>query len=472
MWDTASQLPILYWQKLPVVNAATLPGGTVGVAYSSSVTATNNPTGFSLSNGPPGLSINNSGAISGTPTTAGTFTFVVSASNSVGPSLGGQAFSIAIASAPTYTVTFDSQGGNAVAQINPPQNTTITEPAVPTRSGYSFIGWYREAACINAWNFSSDTVTANITLYAKWTPTPTYTVTFDSQGGSAVAQMNPPQNTTITEPAAPTRSGYSFIGWYKEAACIDAWDFSSDTVTANITLYAKWTAGPVHTVTFDSQGGGMVAPASAIPGTTITAPAIPTRAGYSFGGWYKEPACVNAWDFSADAVTADITLYAKWTAAGNAPPGAVDSIEISRFPLTLAPGDRFTATVAYTASGGEPDPEPVLSVSVEGGGAPLVSIDILPPDEVVVRALPQDSSIARGASDNSAVYGEAVINFTATQTAGGTVYQKTAAVPLVIADKLATSVVASERAEDEFKEANAGLAPSDEFILPGNAQQP
>jgi uncharacterized repeat protein (TIGR02543 family) len=75
-------------------------------------------------------------------------------------------------------------------------------------------------------------------------PPGTYTVTYDSQGGSAVAGTSANNDTTISEPAAPARTGYSFGGWYKEAACINAWNFATDKVTANTTLYAKWTANP------------------------------------------------------------------------------------------------------------------------------------------------------------------------------------------------------------------------------------
>ncbi len=83
----------------------------------------------------------------------------------------------------TYTVTFDSQGGSAVAEITEiDAASTISAPAAPTRTGYIFGGWYKEAAGINAWNFSSDTVDADVTLYAKWAldsavlPDGTYTI--------------------------------------------------------------------------------------------------------------------------------------------------------------------------------------------------------------------------------------------------------------------------------------------------------
>ena len=69
----------------------------------------------------------------------------------------------------------------------------------------------------------------------------TFTVTFDSQGGSAVSSQTVASGSKATAPTTPTRSGYTFDGWYKDAACTVAWDFDNDVVTVDITLYAKWT---------------------------------------------------------------------------------------------------------------------------------------------------------------------------------------------------------------------------------------
>lgn len=69
---------------------------------------------------------------------------------------------------------------------------------------------------------------------------PGYTVTFDTRGGSTVPSAMTAQNKTMTAPADPERSGYTFAGWYKDADCTQAWDFSKDVVTADMTLYAKW----------------------------------------------------------------------------------------------------------------------------------------------------------------------------------------------------------------------------------------
>jgi uncharacterized repeat protein (TIGR02543 family) len=174
---------------------------------------------------------------------------------------------------------------------------------------------------VNEWYFSSDTVTSNITLYAKWTPNPPagqYTVTFNSQGGSSVSSITVTSGARISEPPAPTRSGYTFAGWYREPACLNAWNFSSDTVTSNVTLYAKWTSdGGLITcaVLFDSRGGSKVPDQVVAYGTKLTVPENPTRSSYIFAGWYMESTCINAWDFK-DVVTKSMVLYAKWSVYG------------------------------------------------------------------------------------------------------------------------------------------------------------
>ena len=76
---------------------------------------------------------------------------------------------VKVISAPTVLVSFNSQGGSAVTSKTANYNSTITAPAAPTKTGYTFGGWYKEAGCLNAWNFTTNKVTANTTLYAKWT---------------------------------------------------------------------------------------------------------------------------------------------------------------------------------------------------------------------------------------------------------------------------------------------------------------
>ena len=151
----------------------------------------------------------------------------------------------------SYTVSFNSQGGSSVNNKSADYNTTITAPTAPSRTGYTFGGWYKEASCINAWIFASDRIIAETTLYAKWT-IKTYTVSFNSQGGSSVNNKSADYNTTITAPTVPTRSGYTFLGWYKEAAGTNEWNFAIDKVTTNSTLYAKWQSNAPENITSDT----------------------------------------------------------------------------------------------------------------------------------------------------------------------------------------------------------------------------
>jgi Listeria/Bacterioides repeat len=214
----------------------------------------------------------------------------------------------------TYTVTFNSDGGSAISPItNVEHGSIISKPADPTKAGYTFVSWYKESTYENEWNFATDVVTNNITLYAKWAIN-TYTVTFDSDGGSAISPItNVEHGTAISKPADPTKTGYTFVSWYKESTYENERNFATDVVTESIILYAKWTIN-TYTVTFDSDGGSAVSPITGIEhGNTISKPADPTKAGYRFVNWYKEAACTNAWDFATDVVTHNITLYAKWT---------------------------------------------------------------------------------------------------------------------------------------------------------------
>lgn len=125
------------------------------------------------------------------------------------------------------------------------------------------------------------------------------TVTFQSEGGSEVASQIR-ANTPADQPADPTKEGYTFIGWYNGES---EWDFETP-VTADLTLTAKWQINQ-YTITFDTAGGSEVAPITQDYGTTITAPANPTKTGYTFAGWDKTiPTTMPA---------GDMTITARWT---------------------------------------------------------------------------------------------------------------------------------------------------------------
>ena len=137
----------------------------------------------------------------------------------------------------SYTVSFDSNGGSSVATQSVTYNTAVPKPADPSKTGFTFAGWFTDKDGKNAYDFSSK-VTGDITLYAKWNIN-SYTVSFDSNGGSSVAAQSVNYNTAASKPADPSMTGYTFAGWFTDKDCTTAYDFSSK-VTGDITLYAKW----------------------------------------------------------------------------------------------------------------------------------------------------------------------------------------------------------------------------------------
>ena len=145
----------------------------------------------------------------------------------------------------TYTVSFSSNGGSSVDSIAAYYNTTIAQPSNPTRAGYTFSGWYKNTGLTDDWNFATDMVNGDMTLYAKWTINQ-YTVTFNSNGGSAVEIVLAEYDSLIEAPATPAKPGNSFIDWYKEANLTIKWDFATDRVFEDITLYAAWIQIPTN----------------------------------------------------------------------------------------------------------------------------------------------------------------------------------------------------------------------------------
>ena len=190
-----------------------------------------------------------------------------------------------------YTITFDTVGGSTVASITQDYGTAIAAPADPTREGYTFIGWDKE--------IPSTMPAENVTVTAKWVVNQ-YTITFDTAGGSAVASITQDYGTAITAPANPTREGYTFIGWDKA--------IPATMPAENMIITANWKVNQ-YTITFDSNGGSEIAPITQDYGTAITAPANPTREGYTFIGWDKAiPATMPAEDLTITAQWRDIAV--------------------------------------------------------------------------------------------------------------------------------------------------------------------
>ena len=193
----------------------------------------------------------------------------------------------------TGVIVTYKDGDSEYAKQVLPSGTLATRPDAPAATpGYTFGGWNKADG--TAWDYASDKVTDNITLYAKWAAN-TYTITFDTAGGSEIAPITQDYGTVITAPEAPTREGYTFIGWDKE--------IPTTMPAENMTVTAQWEINQ-YTITFDTNGGSEIAPITQDYGTVITAPADPTREGYTFIGWDKAiPETMPA---------ENITLKARW----------------------------------------------------------------------------------------------------------------------------------------------------------------
>ena len=189
----------------------------------------------------------------------------------------------------TVTYAYGALGGTYATQIVQAGEKAI-EPDVPSRQGYQFTDWYLDDT---KYDFNT-AVTGNMTLTAKWTAN-SYTIAFDTDGGSEVAPITQDYGTQITAPADPTREGYTFIGWDKA--------IPATMPAEDLTVTAQWRINQ-YTITFDTDGGSEIAPITQDYGTAITAPANPTREGYTFIGWDTEiPTTMPA---------GDMTITAKW----------------------------------------------------------------------------------------------------------------------------------------------------------------
>ena len=201
--------------------------------------------------------------------------------------------------APTYTVTLHANGGTInngnVTEYIYGVGATLPTADDMTYTGHTFKGWYdNESLTGSPVTAIGGTETGNKEYWAKWEINQ-YTITVKPENGKADITITQDYGTPITAPADPTREGYTFIGWDREIP---------ETMPAeNMTVTAQWEIDR-YTITFDTAGGSEIAPITQDYGTHITAPADPTREGYTFIGWDMEiPTTMPA---------ENITLKAKW----------------------------------------------------------------------------------------------------------------------------------------------------------------
>ena len=208
----------------------------------------------------------------------------------------------------TVTVTYHvGSYGTAPASQTVDTGKKFTRPADPVDSRAIFQGWYTDENYTTAYDFGS-AVETNLNLYAKWKDG--YRVVFQTAHGAAPAEQKVALNGKATKPADPTATGYIFKGWYTSQLYTAEFDFNTP-IAADTTLYAKW--DEIYTVTFNVGGHGTAPAAQKVEnGGKATKPENPTAKGWRFDGWYTDEKCTARYDFDK-AVTANTTLYAKWT---------------------------------------------------------------------------------------------------------------------------------------------------------------
>ncbi|MBR5227402.1 MAG: InlB B-repeat-containing protein, partial [Clostridia bacterium] len=199
-----------------------------------------------------------------------------------------------------FTVSFNTNGGSTVKSQTVEEGKTVSKPTDPTKSGYRFAGWTLNG---KVYNFGNK-VTGNITLTASWTKIEMVTVTFNTDGGSAVKSQTIEKGKTASKPTDPTKSGYRFAGWTLNG---NTYNFGN-AVNSNIELKATWNKIEMVTVTFNTDGGSNVATQTIEKGKVASKPTDPTKSGYRFAGWTLNG---NTYNFG-NAVNSNIELKATW----------------------------------------------------------------------------------------------------------------------------------------------------------------
>ena len=158
-----------------------------------------------------------------------------------------------------YTVTFETNGGTAIDSVQVLNGKTVAEPEKePSRTNYEFLGWYKDSACSEPFDFTMEKITANTTVYAKWEYTNTITYDFESSGLNENVSVSEGEPYTLSVPE--TEYGYVFLGWFTEngdkltdgtGKSLAAWDPSE---YGNITVYARFEVDLEYTLTSDGSG--------------------------------------------------------------------------------------------------------------------------------------------------------------------------------------------------------------------------
>ncbi len=220
------------------------------------------------------------------------------------------------ATSTNYTVAFDNGGhGDEVATLEGvPSGSKIPDPGI-SEEGNTLTGWYTESTFENAWNFASSTVTADKTLYAKWSK---YSITYHLNGGSWTSDEGIDNYAVGTGATLPdgddvSRATYTFAGWYanSDLSTGGVQTSISSSATGDKEYWAKWTEVE-YTVSYDKNGGTGDSMDDSEGHIITIEECTYTKEGKVFSGWNTEIDGSGDEYHPGDEVSADLTLYAQW----------------------------------------------------------------------------------------------------------------------------------------------------------------
>ncbi|MBM5720812.1 leucine-rich repeat domain-containing protein [Listeria ivanovii] len=238
-----------------------------------------------------------------------------------------------------FNVKYHVNGNETATEVE--SGNLLTEPKAPTKTGYTFAGWFDAETGGTKWDFLTNKMPTNdIDLYAQFTIND-YTATLNEDGKTSTQTVK--YQELLQEPPTPTKEGYTFKGWYDAKTGGNKWDFTTSKMPAkDITLYAQFSANS-YTVTLDVDGKQTKQKADYQ--SLVKEPKAPTKAGYTFTGWYDAEKGGNKWDFASDKMPAnDITLYAQFTKDPVTPPNQPNNGGSGSTPSGTIPGNNTSNT--------------------------------------------------------------------------------------------------------------------------------
>lgn len=205
-----------------------------------------------------------------------------------------------------YTVTFVSNCSSVPLPQKIKSGGKASKPSGFSKYGYVFAGWYTDSNFTASFSFDSP-ILNDTKLYAKWNKL--HTVTFVTNGGTAVASQTVENGKTATKPESPTNGSFEFLGWYADSEFATEFDFASP-ISKDTKVYAKW--HELYLVKFITNNDIVVEDLIVEKGSTIQKPSTLKRTHYKLDGWFSDAERTITFDFTTP-IQKDTNLYAKWT---------------------------------------------------------------------------------------------------------------------------------------------------------------